>query len=240
MLLFIYFFSAIFQSNGLTERLNQTLSRSLSKLVNKDHTDWDRKLDTVLFAYRVSKQKSTGFSPFYMMFHRKPSLPSDFKLLSSTGDGETGNDEQDFEEFIDNMLDVVESIKETATKNIAKAQTKQKEYFDKRHSTEVNMICMQCGILLLFLNLQELKPGTKVLVENTYQKQRKGGKWEDLYKGPYVIHNSLGKGVYTLKKMDGTVLKSKHNINRLKVTLPHRKHTMKLFLLQVYVECKSS
>ena len=67
--------------------------------------------------------------------------------------------------------------------------------------------------------MQELKTGTKVLVENTYQKQRKGGKWEDLYKGPYVIHTSLGKGVYTLKKMDGTVLKSKHNINRLKVTL---------------------
>ena len=78
-----------------------------------------------------------------MMFHRKPSLPSDSELCfagdGETGDGETGDDEQDFEEFIDNMLDVRDGIKDTATKNIAKAQTKQKEYFDKRHSTEVSI-----------------------------------------------------------------------------------------------------
>ena len=37
------------------------------------------------------------------------------------------------------MLDVCDGIKETATKNIAKAQTKQKEYFDKRHDTEVSI-----------------------------------------------------------------------------------------------------
>ena len=65
--------------------------------------------------------------------------------------------------------------------------------------------------------MQELKPGTKVLVENTYQKQRKGGKLEDKYKGPYTIHKSFGKGVYELVNADGKILKSKHNITRLKV-----------------------
>lgn len=65
--------------------------------------------------------------------------------------------------------------------------------------------------------IQELKPGTKVLVENTLQKERKGGKWEDLYKGPFIVRESLGKGVYTLKTMDGTAKKTKYNIKRLKV-----------------------
>ena len=116
--------------------MNQTLSCSLSKLVNKDHTDWDEKLDTVLFAYRASKQKSTGYSPFYMMFHRQPILPVDCKFLSSID-----NDEQDYEEFIDQMSTVYDSIKQTATKNITKAQNDQKTYFDKRHSTEVNINC---------------------------------------------------------------------------------------------------
>ncbi len=51
-----------------------------------------------------------------------------------------------------------------------------------------------------------------MLVENTQHKERKGGKWEDRYKGPYTIHESLGKGVYTLKSMSGNVLKNKHNI----------------------------
>ena len=122
----------------------------------------------------------------------------------------------DFDEFIDQMSAVCDGIKEVATKNIAKAQAKQKEYYDRRHTIEVSIFTKHYAVTKP-LNLQELKPGTKVLVENTLQKERKGGKWEDLYKGPYIIHESLGKGVYTLKKMCGDVLKSKHNINRLKV-----------------------
>ena len=55
-----------FKTNCLTERLNQTLSRALSKLVNEEHNDWDQKLDTILFAYRVSKQKSTGAVEEYL------------------------------------------------------------------------------------------------------------------------------------------------------------------------------
>ena len=67
--------------------------------------------------------------------------------------------------------------------------------------------------------MQELQPGTSVLVENTYQKERKGGKLEDKYKGPYKIHKALGKGVYELINADGKILKSKHNIARLKVCI---------------------
>lgn len=66
--------------------------------------------------------------------------------------------------------------------------------------------------------MQELKPGTKVLVENTLQKERKGGKWSDLYTGPFIIQESLGKGVYTLKTMDGKVRKTKYNVKRLKAS----------------------
>ena len=40
------------QTNGLVERYNQTLQRSLIKLCNDKHNDWDDLLDPVLFAYR--------------------------------------------------------------------------------------------------------------------------------------------------------------------------------------------
>ncbi len=53
-----------------------------------------------------------------------------------------------------------------------------------------------------------------MLVENTQQKERKGGKFEKKYGGPYVIHTSDGKGVYSLS---GQILKKKYNIKRLKV-----------------------
>ena len=56
-------------------------------------------------------------------------------------------------------------------------------------------------------------------MKNTAQKERKGGKWEDLYRGPLIVHESLGKGVYTLKTMDGVVRKTKYNMKRLKVKI---------------------
>ena len=61
-----------------------------------------------------------------------------------------------------------------------------------------------------------LKVGTVVLLENTMQKQRKGGKLEPLWLGPYTIHRDLGKGLYELSNQAGMVLKKKVNIARLK------------------------
>ena len=41
------------QTNGQDERFNQTLQRSLQKMVNEDQNDWDKYIDSVLFAYTV-------------------------------------------------------------------------------------------------------------------------------------------------------------------------------------------
>ena len=37
------------------------------------------------------------------------------------------------------------------------------------------------------------------MVENAAQKNRKGGKLDDMFKGNYFIHERLGKGLYKLK-----------------------------------------
>lgn len=58
------------QTNGLVERFNQTLQRSLVKFVNDNQNDWDEKLDSILFAYRTSRQKSTDRTPFELMYCR--------------------------------------------------------------------------------------------------------------------------------------------------------------------------
>lgn len=70
------------QTNGLTERFNQTLSRSLVKFINENQDDWDDKLDPILFGYRAAKHHTTGYSPFFMMYHREARLPIDAELMS--------------------------------------------------------------------------------------------------------------------------------------------------------------
>ena len=71
------------QSNGLTERFNQTLTQCLSKVVDESQSDWDEKIDTVLMGYRASRQASTKQSPYFMLFQKKMRLPIDNELLPS-------------------------------------------------------------------------------------------------------------------------------------------------------------
>jgi len=47
----------------MAERFNQTLQRSLVKVINANQTDWDEKLDEFLFAYRTSQHQSSKFTP---------------------------------------------------------------------------------------------------------------------------------------------------------------------------------
>ncbi len=127
-----------FQTNGLTERFNQTLCCSLNKLVNQAHNEWDTKLETVLFAYRVSRHRSTGYSPFFMMFHRVPQLPVEADVETNTDMTDKDLDpETTADAYIERMLKRQEDTKSVAGENIKKAQRKQKEGYDKRHSPEV-------------------------------------------------------------------------------------------------------
>ena len=87
----------------------------------------------------------------------------------------------------------------TAKENITKAQKKQKDYYDSRHQTQTFAV------------------GEKVLVENTAQKQRKGGKLKEKWLGPYQINREICKGVYALESMDGKLMKQSCNVSRLKM-----------------------
>ena len=68
------------QTNGLCERLNHTLSDMLSMYVNADHKNWDEILPYVTFAYNTSKQESTKYSPFYLLYGREAVFPLDVAL----------------------------------------------------------------------------------------------------------------------------------------------------------------
>ena len=63
------------QTDGLCERFNGILKTLLRMRVNNDKDDWDEQLPHALLAYRVSKQSSTGATPFEMLYGRDPRLP---------------------------------------------------------------------------------------------------------------------------------------------------------------------
>ena len=61
------------QVDGLAERMVQTMKRSLRKsLYDGGGLRWDELLPYVAMGYRMSTQKSLGYSPYFLLFGRDP------------------------------------------------------------------------------------------------------------------------------------------------------------------------
>jgi hypothetical protein len=60
------------QTDGQTERLNQTLEQYLRSYVNHQQDDWVRLLPLAQFAYNSATTETTGVSPFYANYGRQP------------------------------------------------------------------------------------------------------------------------------------------------------------------------
>ncbi|KAJ8004700.1 hypothetical protein DPEC_G00139030 [Dallia pectoralis] len=65
------------QTNGLVEKLNGTIQRSLNKVVADHPKDWDQYLQATMCALRTKKQLTTKYSPYFLMFGREARYPSE-------------------------------------------------------------------------------------------------------------------------------------------------------------------
>jgi hypothetical protein len=70
------------QSNGLTERFNQTLCKTLKKCVKETTQEWDALIASALFAYRTTKNRTTKYEPFYLLYGRTPTLPIELDIIT--------------------------------------------------------------------------------------------------------------------------------------------------------------
>ena len=65
------------QANGHVERFHQWIGRMMTMMSNEKKDDWDLYLDASLFAYRISTNESTGFTPFELVYGRQATVPLD-------------------------------------------------------------------------------------------------------------------------------------------------------------------
>ena len=148
--------------------------------------------------YRASFQSSIQHSPYFMLYQKEMRLPIDVEMMPVIEESD-GNSSEDLEATVHALLVKREEVFRKAAKNIKDAQKKQKESYDRKHLPK------------------ELLVGTEVMIENTAQKERKGGKFKELFRGTYFITEKLGRGLYKLRNQQGVILQKKFNIKRLKV-----------------------
>ena len=172
------------QTNGLVERFNKTLCEALSKL--SSDKDWDEKISSVLFAYRNRIHSSTKVKPFYLVYGRNARF--------------IDNQQQDTERVTE-LLEDLPKERRKVKEEILIAQSKQKEYYDKR----------------IKKNHTEFKIGAKVLKFEASRENSRSGKLDDKWKGPFLIHDVQSNNVYKMKTLDGKVFKTPINGTLLKL-----------------------
>ena len=118
------------QADGLVERMNRTLKVSLASYVEENPSKWDEYLPFVTFAYNTAKQASTGYSPFELLFGRRPAIPMPDEMTIPTKTYET----ETWVQYLNSHLPILQG---QALKNMKQAQARQKKYYDKNRAVEV-------------------------------------------------------------------------------------------------------
>ena len=66
------------QTNGQVERMNQTIICMIGKLEEDKKACWSEHPPKLLLAYNATCSKVTGYSPYYLLFGRRPRIPVDY------------------------------------------------------------------------------------------------------------------------------------------------------------------
>ncbi|XP_033729482.1 uncharacterized protein LOC117318627 [Pecten maximus] len=178
------------QCNGLVERFNGTLKQMLRKMSAERPKDWDRYLNSLLFAYREVPQESLGFSPFEMLYGRAVRGP--MMILKELLTKEIPDDE--IKTTYQYVIDLKEKMEETcqiAMEHLKDAKVVQRRHFNRRAKS------------------RELKAGDKVLVLLPTKANKLLLQW----RGPFEVIEKVGAFDYRINQ-DGKT-KTLH-INLLK------------------------
>ena len=152
-------------TNGQCGRFNRTLCDMLGTLETKEKVDWKAFLHTLTHAYNCTKNSTTGFSPFYLMFGRHPRLPVDVAFgIHRTREGVTFSTSK----YVDWLQ-----------RHLAHAYEKAKTFADKESDRQKALFDRKSKDL-------RLEPGDLCLVRKTAWKSRRKiqNRWED---DDYVI-----------------------------------------------------
>ena len=165
------------QSQGQVERMNAVVSQTLRCLMSdvSDLTKWTEYLPTVEMVINSLPNRSTGYSPFFLMYGYHPVLP--VELLKG--------DESTNVETVSKFLTRTQEVWQSARAQMEKALVAQKKYYDQKHRD----VQFAVGDTVL-LSTQNLR-----LKGIPHKLQRK-------FCGPYKILEKIGAQAYRLKLPD--------------------------------------
>ena len=168
------------QTDGQTERMNQTLEQYLRIHCNYQQDDWFDLLPLAEFAYNNATQESMKMSPFYANYGYHPRFLSEIQLSPDHGSGSQPSSVHSAPAAEDFALQLNE-IHERLVENVKKAQDYQAKYYNAKHKPV------------------ELQPGDMVWLNSANISTSRPSKkldWKRL--GPFQIAKRVGLQAYKL------------------------------------------
>jgi transposase InsO family protein len=179
------------ESNGLVERANGIIITGIMKLIfNQPRGKWPDELIKVVWSHNTTMSRSTGSTPFKLLFGDKAITPEEAKA-GAIRTATSVEDEADY--YV--AKDTIEGTRLQAVENINKYQAETIKWSDRK------------------VRLKNIKPGHLVLrrVANPDIVGKLQLKWED----PFLVVSSSRPGSYRLKDMDDNNIPRSWNADEL-------------------------
>eukprot|EP00253_Pinus_taeda_P002942 PITA_02942 len=176
------------QGNGMAESSNKSLINIIKKVLEENKKNWHKKLVNALWADRLTTKRSIGVSPYELVYGLEAKFPSSLgvpvmKLLQ-----ESQVEPNDMQRRI-NQIICLQQTRDQVYSRVQILQEKLKKAFDRRTKAE------------------DFNIGDKVLKWDSKREDKgKHGKFDSLWRGPFIIQVVQGNNTYFLKNLDETDL----------------------------------
>ena len=164
------------QTNGACERLNGTLKKMLKKVSAEQPHLWHRYINPLLFAYREVEHKSTGYSPFYLVYGRQVRGPLHILKETLEGKGPQDAEQKTTYQYVLEMRERLAQTYALAQEELRKAGVTSSKYYNRRAS------------------LRNLEPKDKCLILLPTASNKLLAKWQ----GPFEIKSKINRVNYVV------------------------------------------
>jgi hypothetical protein len=180
------------QANGQVEAINKVLITMLRRMIGIHKTSWHTMLFSALWAYRTSVKSATGFTPFRLVYGVEAILPIECEIPSLKLAVELLPNTSAEEEHLLYLMRLDETRRDATL--VIEAQKKcVKAQYDKHVKPRV------------------FSEGDLVLLYEQDRDVLGAGKFEPMWRGPYIVRRVLEKGAYELVDYDGIPLSEPRN-----------------------------
>jgi hypothetical protein len=164
---------------------------------------WRKTLPMVLFADRISTKRTTGVSPYEMVFGQRAVLPVDVEAGTFLGvNWEDVHTRAELLEARTEQLLRREEMMDNAYSKMMRVREESVRYWDKKNAHK--------------LRKSPLEVGDMVLVYNASLESQWGKLFENRWNGPYRVKEQLPMGSFVLEELDGTELRRRYAASHVK------------------------